>query len=94
MMILAELEPYRHLTRDEMTTLFDKGIVTADEMRLKLNFNSLIKRFERENTDILTFGSAIPYDRKIEIIRETLDGYAKESAVREEPTEPNINQNQ
>ena len=94
MMILAELEPYRHLTRDEITTLFDKGIVTADEMRLKLNFNSLIKRFERENTDILTFGSAIPYDRKIEIIRETLDGYANESAVREEPTEPIINQNQ
>ena len=85
MMILAELEPYRHLTRDEMTTLFDKGIVTADEMRLKLNFNSLIKRFERENTNILEFGEAIPYSRKIEIIKETLDGYAQESEPVETP---------
>ena len=94
MMILAELEPYRHLTRDEMTTLFEKGIVTADEMRLKLNFNSLIRRFERENTDILSFGSAIPYERKIEIISETLANYAQESGVKNTPADPMLNQNQ
>ena len=94
MMILAELEPYRHLTRDEMTTLFEKGIVTADEMRLKLNFNSLVKRFERENTDILSFGSAIPYERKIEIISETLANYAQESGVKNTPADPMLNQNQ
>lgn len=92
MLILSELEPYRHLTRDEMTTLFDKGLVTADEMRLKLNFNSLIKRFERENTNILEFGDAIPYSRKIEIIKEAIDGYAKESAVEDDSSQV-LNQN-
>ena len=48
---------------------------------------ALIRRFERENTNILEFGSAIPYERKIEIIKATLDGYAKESATDKENEE-------
>ena len=84
LMLLSELEPYRHMTRDEMLTLYREGVVTSDELRLKLNFMALIRRFERENTNILEFGSAIPYERKIEIIKATLDGYAKESATDKE----------
>lgn len=87
LMLLTELEPYRHLTRDEMLTLYREGVVTSDELRLKLNFMALIRRFERENTNILEFGSAIPYERKIEIIKATLDGYAKESATDKENEE-------
>ena len=87
LMLLSELEPYRHLTRDEMLTLYREGVVTSDELRLKLNFMALIRRFERENTNILEFGSAIPYERKIEIIKATLDGYAKESATDKENEE-------
>lgn len=87
LMLLTELEPYRHLTRDEMLTLYREGVVTSDELRLKLNFMALIRRFERENTNILEFGSAIPYERKIEIIKATLDGYAKESATDKEKEE-------
>lgn len=87
LMLLSELEPYRHLTRDEMLTMYREGVVTSDELRLKLNFMALIRRFERENTNILEFGSAIPYDRKIEIIKATLDGYAKESATDKENEE-------
>ena len=92
MMLLAELEPYRHLTRDEMVTLLDKGIITPDELRLKLNFNTYIRRFERENTNILEFGSAIPYDKKIEIINGKLKEYAEDDRPTE--SEPNIQQNQ
>lgn len=87
LMLLSELEPYRHLTRDEMLTMYREGVVTSDELRLKLNFMALIRRFERENTNILEFGSAIPYERKIEIIKATLDGYAKESATDKEKEE-------
>ena len=87
LMLLSELEPYRHLTRDEMLTMYREGVVTSDELRLKLNFMALIRRFERENTNILEFGSAIPYERKIEIIKATLDGYAKESATDKENEE-------
>lgn len=87
LMLLSELEPYSHLTRDEMLTLYREGVVTSDELRLKLNFMALIRRFERENTNILEFGSAIPYERKIEIIKATLDGYAKESATDKENEE-------
>jgi hypothetical protein len=84
MMLLSELEPYRHLTRDEMVTLHDKGIITPKELRLKLNFNSYIRRFERENTNILEFGNAIPFQRKIEIIQGKLEDYASEGDAQTE----------
>jgi hypothetical protein len=77
MMVLAELEPYRHLTRDEVLTLYKEGIISQEELRLKLNFNNYIRRFERENTNVLEFGNAIPYQRKIEIINGKLAEYAE-----------------
>ena len=76
MLILAELEPYRHLTREEALRLYEKGIITENELRIKLNFANFIRRFERENTNILVFGEQIPFSRKIEIINEKLNEYA------------------
>ena len=76
MLILAELEPYRHLTREEALTMYEKGIITENELRIKLNFANFIRRFERENTNILVFGEQIPFSRKIEIINEKLNEYA------------------
>lgn len=76
MLILAELEPYRHLTREEALRMYEKGIITENELRIKLNFANFIRRFERENTNILVFGEQIPFNRKIEIINEKLNEYA------------------
>lgn len=78
MMVLEELEPYRHLTRDEMLELHGKQLVSDEELYLKLNFSDLVRRFERENTNVLDFGSQIPFDRKISIINEKLLDYARE----------------
>ena len=78
MLTLADLEPYRHLTRDEVEVLYDKGLVGEDELKVKLNFSSLIRRFERENANILEFGTAIPYSQKIELITKTLKDYVSE----------------
>ena len=36
-------------------------------------------RFERENTDLLSFGSAISFDAKIAAIREILLSYATQN---------------
>lgn len=78
MHILSELEPYRHLTRDELEELWKQGIVSARDLRVKLNFANFVQRFERENTNILEFGSAIPYAKKIETINTELGRYADE----------------
>lgn len=78
MLILADLEPYRHLTRDEVATLMEKGLASREEMLLKLNFADFVRRFERENMNIIEFGSAQAYDKKIETIRERLLEYARE----------------
>lgn len=79
MLLLAELEPYRHLTRAEATDLYSKGMITEDDLRIKLDFANFVRRFERENTNILEFGSAIPFARKIEIITDKLKEYAREN---------------
>lgn len=78
MLILAELEPYRHLTRTEVVEMFEKGLISESDLRIKVNFSNFVRRFERENTNILEFGSAIPFAKKIEIISAELARYAKE----------------
>lgn len=88
MLVLAELEPYRHLTRAEVTDMYERGLIAEEDLRVKLNFPAYIRRFERENTNILEFGSAIPYNKKIEIISAELARYAGEQAAK--PS--NINQ--
>lgn len=80
MQTLADLEPYRHLTLDEVVQMGDRGIITREDVLLKLNFAALVKRFERENMNILEFGSALPYPRKIEIINQALRGYIASEA--------------
>ena len=80
MQTLADLEPYRHLTLDEVVQMGGRGIITREDVLLKLNFAALVKRFERENMNILEFGSALPYPRKIEIINQALRGYIASEA--------------
>ena len=78
MMLLSELEPYRHLSRQEVTEMFEKGIVSEQDLRIKLNFPNFVRRFERENTNILDFGEAIPYKKKIDTIMAEFRHYADE----------------
>lgn len=80
MLILGDLEPYRHLTRQEVINLAGQGIVSASDLRIKLNFPAYVRRFERENTNVLTFGEAIDYDKKIDAIRAEFIRYAEEEA--------------
>ena len=77
MLILLDLEPYRHFSRQEVFDLAARNMIPEDDLRVKLNFSALIARFERENTNVLEFGTAIPYARKIEIISNQLREYAK-----------------
>ena len=78
MIILSDLEPYRHMTRNEVQGLYDKNLITIEELLIKLNFADFIRRFERENMNIITFGENIDYDKKIDTIKERLTEYARE----------------
>jgi len=81
MLILNDLEPYRHRTQDEVKALAEKGLVSNEELILKADFMGFISQFERENDNILEFGTAIPYAKKIETINQTLLDYAKQRAI-------------
>lgn len=87
MVILSELEPYRHLTRDEVQALVDKGLATREELIVKLNFADYVRRFERENMNIIEFGSATTFENKIDKIRGRLMDYAREQAAQQQTSE-------
>lgn len=78
MVILTELEPYIHLSRDEVAAMYDKGLITREELLLKMNFADYVRRFERENLNVLEFGADTDFERKVETIREQLLAYAGE----------------
>ena len=89
MIVLSDLEPYRHLTRDEVQALYDKGLVSIEDLLVKLNFADFVRRFERENMNIITFGENIDYQKKIDTIKGRLADYAREVAPQQQNNEPN-----
>lgn len=77
MLILADLEPYRHLTWREVVDMHTRNIVSEEDMKIKMNFADYVRRFERENTNVIEFGADIPYTRKIQIITDEFKRYAQ-----------------
>ena len=81
MLILKQLEPYPHKTRDEVIKLFEKGLLDEKLVKLKINFNTLVDRFERENINIIEFASKKPLRDKINIITNKLLEYVTEDGL-------------
>lgn len=92
MLILKQLEPYPHKTQAEVLSLYEKGLLNEDKVKLKINFTSLIDRFERENINIIEFASNMTMREKIDIINNKLLEYvAKERTSRPAANEPTGN---
>lgn len=87
MIILSELEPFRHLTKNEVLNMFNGKVVSRSELALKIDFAGYIRKFERENGNIIEFGTALPFDKKIETIYQTLINYADKKLESVEPSE-------
>lgn len=81
MLILKQLEPYPHKTLDEVLKLFEKGLLDEKFVKLKINFNTLIDRFERENINIIEFASKKPLRDKINIITNKLLEYVTKDGL-------------
>lgn len=78
MLVLKQLEPYPHKTQNEVITLFDKGLLDKKKVLLKINFSSYIDRFERENINIIEFGSNLSFKNKVNVIYQKLLEYVTE----------------
>jgi len=79
MLILRHLEPYRHYTLDELIKLSEKQLLNTDLLKTKINFSTFVDRFERENTNIVEFGSQLEFDSKIKIILQKFQDYVREN---------------
>lgn len=75
MLILKQLEPYPHKTQQEVLDLYKESLLNVNYVKLKINFSELISKFERENIDIVEFGSTLPLRQKIQIIKDKLLEY-------------------
>ena len=73
--ILVNLDPFRHLTDEQVDGLYKDNAIDAIRYMLKKNFSALIKRFERENIDIVKFGTGIDFKTKIQRILAALISY-------------------
>lgn len=85
MLILKQLEPYPHKTLAEVLQLYEKGLLVENLVRLKINFSSLVDRFERENINIIEFASNRPLREKVNIITNKLLEYVSESTGTQDP---------
>lgn len=79
MLILKQLEPYPHKTLDEVLKLYEKKLIDENLVKLKINFSTLIEKFERENINIIEFASNKPMREKIDIINKKLLEYVTEN---------------
>lgn len=80
MLILKQLEPYRHFTMQELSALSSTVPLDTTKLIIKLNFSGYIDRFERENINIVDFGNQISFTEKINNISKTIYEYANSDA--------------
>jgi hypothetical protein len=81
--VLAALQPYPDLSDTELQTWAAAApkSLNVDLIALRNNFDSYVRRFERENQmSLVDFGSAIPFDSKIERIKARLMEYVKQDS--------------
>ena len=81
MLILKQLEPYPHKTLDEVLKLYEKKLIDENLVKLKINFSTLVEKFERENINIIEFASNKPMREKIDIINKKLLEYVSKDGL-------------
>lgn len=76
--VIQDIDPFPGKTAEQVVEMFTKNPALFDEseVRLKINLDRDIKRFERENMSLSEFGNNFKnYRKKIETIINTLKGY-------------------
>jgi hypothetical protein len=81
MRLLSNINPLSFRTDEESIALLDKGLISYESLKIKINFNRFVKRFERENGNILDFGALIDYSKRVDSIFEQFKKYANETSI-------------
>lgn len=92
--ILDNLDPFRHRSIEEVTKMYEAGQIRYEDYMLKVNFSSLIMRFERENINVIEFAQALNFDAKISAIKAVLETYASELQPEQEQLPAPVADNQ
>ena len=71
--------------------MFFSSAIDKTDYIIKARFNNFISRFEREQTNVVTFGENLDFNKKIETIYLELKKYASEMVVTENVNKENIN---
>lgn len=80
--ILSNIEPLRHMTASEAREMYRAGEIGFEDYYVKVNFSSLVLRFEREQISLQEFGAGLSFDVKIRAITEILYSYATSNQER------------
>ena len=78
--IINELDPLPNYSMKDAIEIFKNGGIDKINFIIKSNLSNFVKRFERENIDIVKFGSLGTFSRKIEEINKQFITYANEQS--------------
>ena len=79
--ILLNLNPEPHKTVDQCQILTKAQAMTANDFVIKSRFDNFIMKFEREQANILIFGSNLSFGAKIQKMKDVLSQYANEELL-------------
>ena len=85
--IIYDLDPLPGKTLKESIEILKNGGIDKINFIIKSNLISFVRRFERENTSVVQFGSLTNYNKKIEQINESFKEYATEMNLKPEQNE-------
>lgn len=88
--IINELDPLPNYSIKDAIEIYKNGGISKINFIIKANLNNFVKRFERDNIDIVKFGSLGTFSRKIEEIRKKFIEYAKEQIDETISREPGV----
>lgn len=77
--LLRQLEPYQHLTINDLIQLNSSALLDLRDVELKLNFSKYVDRFERENGNVLMFRPDLPMSERIKLIGNKIKEYVDDS---------------
>lgn len=76
--IVNHLDPFRHRTISEVTTMYQQGLIRFEDFMLKMNLSSYLMRFEAEKFPISQFSRNVPVSKKVSILKEEFSKYIAE----------------
>lgn len=82
--LLRQLEPYQHLTINDIIQLNGSALLDLRDVELKLNFSKYVDKFERENGNVLMYRVDLPLSERVSLIGSKLKEYV-DDAMKDRP---------